>query len=167
MYAFYLCGMFGRPCWPPRLLSHCVGGDTVAVQTHRRRRGRVLSGQALLRGRISSRSAPSVWRLILEKISHVDSSGVRLRGRDGLDRWTNGLLMLMLGMLTAIASGAFPGCGPHAGRLRRYGSCPTHLCASAGTASCEILRQFPEALDSLARAMKAAIRWPRPGTSRA
>ncbi len=118
------------------------------------------SGQALLRREdFESISTIRIWRLILEKISHVDSLRRQI-AEAGMD-WTVGrmvLLMLMLGMLTAIAFGAFP-----------WMPAPLTLAASAGMGSlpyafmrfrrgrrlAKFSAQFPEALDSLARAMKA------------
>lgn len=112
-----------------------------------------------LREDSESISTIRIWRLLLEKMSHADSLRRQIAEADM--NWTVGrmvLLMMMLGLLTITAFGAVPwmplpltlaaamgvGCLPYSFmRFRR------------GRRLAKFSAQFPEALDSLARAMKA------------
>ncbi len=113
----------------------------------------------LLREDSESISTIRIWRLLLEKISHADSLRRQIAEADM--NWTVGrmvLLMMMLGLLTATAFEALP-----------WMPLLLTLAASVGAGllpysfmrfrrACRLAKfsaQFPEALDSLARAMKA------------
>ncbi len=117
-------------------------------------------GQALLlRENSEAISTIRIWRLLLEKMSHADSLRRQIAEADM--NWTVGrmvLMMLLLGLLTATAFGAVP-----------WMPLPLTLAAAVGAGSlpyafmrfrrarrlAKFSAQFPEALDSLARAMKA------------
>jgi len=113
----------------------------------------------LLREDSESISTIRIWRLLLEKISHADSLRRQIAEADM--NWTVGrmvLLMMMLGLLTATAFEALP-----------WMPLLLTLAASVGAGLlpysfmrfrrarrlAKFSAQFPEALDSLARAMKA------------
>lgn len=114
---------------------------------------------ALLREDAESISTIRIWRLLLEKLSHADRLRRQIAEADL--NWTVGrmvLLMMLLGLLTATTAGSID-----------WVPLPLTLAAAATVGSLpyaymRLLRarrlarfsaQFPEALESLARAMKA------------
>jgi tight adherence protein B len=114
---------------------------------------------ALLREDSESISTIRVWRILLERVSHADTLRRQIAEADM--NWTVGrmvLMMLMLAMLTASAAGAaawMPGAmtalaAVGAGWLP-YG----YMRFKRARRLARFSAQFPEALDSLARAMKA------------
>jgi tight adherence protein B len=113
----------------------------------------------LLKEDSESISTIRIWRLLLEKVSHAES--LRRQISEANMDWTVGrmvLLMMMMGLLTATVFGAVP-----------WMPLPLTLAAAAGVGSlpyafmrfrrarrlAKFSAQFPDALDSLARAMKA------------
>lgn len=114
---------------------------------------------ALLRQEAESISTIRVWRILLERLIHVD--GLRRQIAEADMDWTVGrmvLLMLMLAMLTASALGTAPWM-PGAMTLAAALACGYlpygYMRFRRARRLARFSAQFPEALDSLARAMKA------------
>ncbi|MBA3972989.1 MAG: hypothetical protein C0504_02075 [Candidatus Solibacter sp.] len=113
----------------------------------------------LIREEAESISTIRVWRILLERIIHVGTLKSQIAEADM--NWTVGrmvLLMMMLAMLTASALGSvawIPGVMTLAAALCAgylpYG----YILFKRGRRLARFSAQFPEALDSLARAMKA------------
>lgn len=113
----------------------------------------------LLREDAESISTIRVWRLLLERLSHADR--LRLQIAEADLRWTVGRMVLLM-MLLALLAGTFAG-------AIQWLPAPMALVAAAGAGSlpyvymrfrrsrrmAKFASQFPEALESLARAMKA------------
>ncbi len=114
---------------------------------------------SLLRHEAESISTIRIWRVLLERLIHADR--LRLQIAEADLNWTVGrmvLLMMLLGLLTATTAGAIP-----------WMPAPLPLVAAAGVGSlpyafmrlrrarrlARFAAQFPDALESLARAMKA------------
>jgi tight adherence protein B len=114
---------------------------------------------SLLREEAESISTIRVWRILLERLIHVD--GLKRQIAEADMDWTVGrmvLMMMMLAMLTASALGAvswIPGVMTLAAALAcgylPYG----YMRFRRARRLARFSAQFPEALDSLARAMKA------------